>query len=146
MHNICQNMWYAILINLFCVKIGTADIAMRHVVQKSVNLLKAYAKHWHQYCNMMLYQCFKRNVLYINDKFTRLQLLRCSKIFLKYRMRVEKAPAEMRSPLPYDYLLNNNKIPGLNMAIISRASGYISIYMLYEEKAYYFFFLKQIYY
>ena len=50
-------------------------------------------------------------------------------------MRVEKAPAEVRLPLPYDYLLNNNTISGLKVADISRVSGYISIYVLYEEKA-----------
>ena len=93
MHKICQNIWYLLLINLLFVKIGTADIAMRYAVQKNGNLSKSHAKHWHQYCKMMLYQCFNRNILdhtYNNDKFVRIQLLRCSEIFLKYRLKIEK--------------------------------------------------------
>ena len=140
MHKLCQNIWYPILIILLFVKIGTADIAMRYAVQKSVNLLNSQAKHWHQYCNMMLYQCFKRNVLYTNVKFTRLQLMRCSKIFLKYRMRVDNTPFKIfPSVVPNAY--RYNKIV-FNKAQITRVSGNISIYVLHEHDFVYDYFFK----
>ena len=142
MHNICQNIWYPILINLIFEKISTADIVMRYAVQKSVNLLNPHAKHWHRYCNMMLYQCFKRNVLYTNGKFTRLQLLGCSKIFLKYRMRVEKAPVQERTLILHDDIPYSHQVVVVNAAIITRVSGNISIYVLSEEKASYEYYFK----
>ena len=142
MHNICQNIWYPILIILLFVKIGTADIAMRYAVQKNVNLLNAHAKHWHRYCNMMLYQCFKGNVLYTNVKFTRLQLIRCSNIFLKYRMRVDNTPFKTYPFLiPNKYEHHSKKIV-FKQVRITRVSGNISIYVLHEHEFLYNYYFE----
>ena len=123
----CRNIWFfLLLINLLFVTMGTVDIATRYAVQKNVNLSKSHVKHWYQYCKMMLYQCFNRNILdhiYNNDKFVRIQLLRCSEIFLRYRLKIEKPQVKkvertFTSSTYYKY-----------MSTIKRVSGNISAYV-----------------